>query len=142
MSSKLTAMDRNQLQEYASSIKEGRLQKNYTQQELAELTGISLRSIQRIENAEVMPRAYTLKILLEHLGISVEQPVAETKSPRKSMNRTQKRIVSLSSGILLFLIAGAYVFQSSGFPETAFESFLYIACFIALYTGILVAIWK
>ena len=41
----------------ANLIKEGRAIQGYTQQELSELTGISLRSIQRIENEEVLPRS-------------------------------------------------------------------------------------
>ncbi len=135
-------MDHKKLQEYAASIKEGRIQKNYTQQELAELSGISLRSIQRIENGEVMPRAYTLKTLTEHLGISIEQSAVVSHSTRKKMNLVQKRIMSISTAVLLTLLACAYVLQSSGFPETSFELFVYIASFFAVYTGILIAIWK
>ena len=47
----------------ASIVKEGRLAKGYTQKEVSDLTGISLRSIQRIENGEVEARTYSLKAL-------------------------------------------------------------------------------
>lgn len=46
----------------ASIVKEKRQELNMTQQELADLTNLSLRSIQRIEKGEVMPRKHTLKI--------------------------------------------------------------------------------
>lgn len=50
-------------------IKDGRLRKGYTQQELADLTGISIRSVQRIENGEVIPREYTLRLLAKQLEL-------------------------------------------------------------------------
>jgi transcriptional regulator with XRE-family HTH domain len=40
-----------------------------TQEELAEKSGISIRTIQRIETGEVIPRAYTIKVLSDYLGI-------------------------------------------------------------------------
>lgn len=53
----------------ATLIKEGRAIKGITQQELSNLTGISLRSVQRIENEEVLPRLYTIRVLAEQLGV-------------------------------------------------------------------------
>jgi transcriptional regulator with XRE-family HTH domain len=135
-------MDKKSLQEIARLIKEGRIQKNYTQQELATATGLSLRSVQRIENAEVLPRAYTLKTLTEHLNIGLKQQALLDKPGKKKLNVGQKMILSVSAGILLFLIAGAYIFQSPKFPETAFELFLYIAAFVGVYMVVLLAIWR
>lgn len=130
------------MQELAHLIKKGRMQKNCTQQELAELTGISLRSIQRMENAEVYPRAYTIKIITEQLGISLEQAIPDKKATRKKLNLVQKRILSFSIAVLLFLIAMAFIFQSVRFPETAFELSLYIAGFVAIYVILLIIIWR
>ena len=42
-------------------LSELRLEKGMTQEELANVTGISLRTIQRIELGQVKPRAYSLK---------------------------------------------------------------------------------
>ncbi len=57
--------------EYISSArKKGRI----TQKELSEQTGISLRTIQRIESGEVNPRPFTIKRIEEVLGIT-ENPV-------------------------------------------------------------------
>ncbi|WP_417361838.1 DUF4870 domain-containing protein [Galbibacter sp.] len=44
-------------------IKELRTQKGITQEELAEISGLSLRTIQRIENNETVPRGDSLKRL-------------------------------------------------------------------------------
>lgn len=44
-----------------------RLKKGLTQDELASLCNISLRTIQRIETAAVNPRSYTVKLIFQHL---------------------------------------------------------------------------
>lgn len=135
-------MEPKKLQELALLIRNGRSKKNITQQELAEITGISLRSIQRMENAEVFPGSYTLKIVAEHLGILLDQAIPEITTTPKKWNLVQKRILSFSTALLLFLIAIAYIFQSVNFPETAFELSLYITGFVALYVILLMIIWR
>ncbi|WP_100615635.1 helix-turn-helix domain-containing protein [Confluentibacter citreus] len=50
-------------------IKELRLKKGITQEELAAKTDISVRTIQRIENGEVDPRAYTLQSIAAALDV-------------------------------------------------------------------------
>ena len=50
-------------------IKEIRIIQGMTQQELAVKAKINLRTIQRIENEEVIPRSYTLKIIAKVLMI-------------------------------------------------------------------------
>ncbi len=50
-------------------IKELRIQKGMTQEELAEKTEVSTRTIQRIENGEVDPRAYTLQSIANALDV-------------------------------------------------------------------------
>ncbi|MBN9381365.1 MAG: helix-turn-helix transcriptional regulator [Chitinophagaceae bacterium] len=62
-------MDQSNENSIAVRVKEGRLSKGYTQQELSDLTGISIRSVQRIENGDVIPREYTLRLLAEQLGL-------------------------------------------------------------------------
>lgn len=54
-------------------IKSIRVQKGLTQEVLAEKTQISSRTIQRIENNEVDPRAYTLEKIAEALGIDFDE---------------------------------------------------------------------
>jgi transcriptional regulator with XRE-family HTH domain len=58
-------MKSKQKEMVALLVKEGRLAKGYTQKELSELSNISIRSIQRRENGEIVPRSYTLKTIAE-----------------------------------------------------------------------------
>jgi len=48
-------------------IKELRLKKGYSQKDLSFKSGLSERTIQRVENNEVVPSLYTLKVLGEIL---------------------------------------------------------------------------
>jgi transcriptional regulator with XRE-family HTH domain len=50
-------------------IKELRIKKGMTQEELADKTEVSARTIQRIENGEVDPRAYTLQMIARALEV-------------------------------------------------------------------------
>lgn len=50
-----------------------RKEKNLTQEELVEISHVSVRTIQRIEAGEVLPRTSTVKILLAAMGQSPEQ---------------------------------------------------------------------
>lgn len=52
-----------------SELKKIREEMNLTQEELAEKSGISVRTIQRIESG-TKPKGYTLKALAAALGIS------------------------------------------------------------------------
>jgi XRE family transcriptional regulator, regulator of sulfur utilization len=50
-----------------------RQQKGFTQEELATLTGLSIRTIQRIESGESIPRSFTLKAIAKALDQPYEQ---------------------------------------------------------------------
>jgi transcriptional regulator with XRE-family HTH domain len=50
-------------------IKELRIKKGMTQEELADKTEVSARTIQRIENGEVDPRVYTLQMIAKALEV-------------------------------------------------------------------------
>lgn len=54
-------------------LSELRLEKGMTQEELANATGISLRTIQRIELGQVKPRAYSLKKIAEALKVDFNE---------------------------------------------------------------------
>ena len=54
-------------------IKKLRLDKGMTQEELAERTNLSVRTIQRIENGDVDPRAYTLQTIASALEVEFEK---------------------------------------------------------------------
>ena len=58
---------------YKNIIKELRLRQGYTQVDLAELSSLSLRTIQRIENNEVEPTPYSLNQIGEVLGVNLNE---------------------------------------------------------------------
>ncbi|WPU96141.1 helix-turn-helix domain-containing protein [Mucilaginibacter sabulilitoris] len=135
-------MEHKNVQELARLVRQHRLQKKFTQQELAECTGISLRSIQRIENAEVWPRTYTLKTLATQLGFELDQKEPIKHIAARKLNQHQKLVLTFGLAFLLILLACAFVFQSPTFPETQFELSLYVAGVIVVYTIFMLIIWR
>ncbi|SEW35791.1 Helix-turn-helix [Chitinophaga sp. YR573] len=153
----------------ACLIKEGRVIQGYTQQELSELTGISLRSIQRIENEEVLPRSYTIRVLATQLGvlskltqqesrtpvqeitkepeippvnIEPSQQVNSSSFPPKVLNKPRRIILSIGIGVLLILGTAAFIAQSAKFPETPFECLLLWMGIAGAYMITLLMLWK
>ncbi|WP_461629811.1 helix-turn-helix domain-containing protein [Labilibaculum euxinus] len=59
------------MKEIGKRIKERRLKKGLTQDDLAEQAKVNLRTIQRIENNEATPRRKTLDLIFEVLDIEV-----------------------------------------------------------------------
>jgi transcriptional regulator with XRE-family HTH domain len=149
-------------------IRQARAAKGITQQALSDLTGISLRSVQRIENGEVVPRAYTIRLLAEKLGIDnniIEEgltlsisaastrgpippqqvlPAAVSAAPVQSSKLNTARKIILSVGIALLMALGtiAFIAQSPRFPETAFETILLWMPIAFVYMLILYRLWK
>ena len=74
----------------AKRVKELRKRKGLTQEELAENAGVSLRTIQRIENGETEPTGETLKRISNALNIVPEEiidwTVIEDRGYLKAMN--------------------------------------------------------
>ena len=66
-------------------LKEYRIKKNITQEELAELLNITPRQVQRIESGESRPSLRTLKLLIEILEISCEDVVKIIKEIAKNL---------------------------------------------------------
>ena len=53
-------------------IKEQRLRKGFTQDDLAAKTDLTARTIQRIENNDVVPRSYTLQSIAQALDVDFD----------------------------------------------------------------------
>lgn len=68
-------------------IKELRIKKGMTQEELADKTEVSSRTIQRIENGEVDPRAYTLQMIAKALEVDYDLFVDEESSEQEEINQ-------------------------------------------------------
>ena len=152
------SMEYRDKEKIARLLRESRINKGYTQQELSDIAGVSLRSVQRIENAEVIPRMHTLKVLSRHLGFSpelrdynqhagnVDDQVATSIQNKKSrltpLNYRQKIILSLGVGVVTALLIQAFIAQSARFPETDFEFLLLLAGTTCFYIATLLFIWK
>ena len=133
-------MNQEKIDMLATIVREHREAKGYTQKEVAEISNVSLRSIQRIENGEVNPRMYTVKVLSECLGFTLDflkTPIPETTSNVHS----KKLILAIGSPILIFLLALAYLLQSATFPETTFELTVYWAAVALLICLIQYRLW-
>jgi transcriptional regulator with XRE-family HTH domain len=74
--------------EFGERLKELRTNFNCSQKELAEKTGLTLRTIQRIENNEVKPSLYSLKVIGEVLKADLSEFVktSETKPYEFNVN--------------------------------------------------------
>ncbi len=74
--------------EFGERLKELRTNFNCSQKELAEKTGLTLRTIQRIENNEVKPSLYSLKVIGEVLKTDFSDFVktSETKPYEFNVN--------------------------------------------------------
>lgn len=59
--------------ELCQKIVQARKQKGLTQEQLADLSQVTVRTIQRIESGETTPRAFTLKAIAAVLDISFEE---------------------------------------------------------------------
>ena len=59
--------------ELANRIKNLRIRKSFSQEELAEISGLSLRTVQRIENGESEPRGDSLKQLATAFEVSPDE---------------------------------------------------------------------
>lgn len=57
----------------ANRVKELRKRKGFSQEELTEISGLSLRTIQRIENGETEPRGDTFKRLANTLNVTPDE---------------------------------------------------------------------
>jgi transcriptional regulator with XRE-family HTH domain len=76
--------------ELGERLKELRTGLNYSQKELSEKTGLSLRTIQRIENNEVKPSLYSLKVIGEALKTDLSEYVKKSDTKPYEFNLTLK----------------------------------------------------
>jgi uncharacterized Tic20 family protein/DNA-binding Xre family transcriptional regulator len=97
-------------------IKEKRLQKGMTQEELALKCDITVRTIQRIESGEVDPRSYTLQVIASALEVDYSELVnvdlninEPSTTERISSNDTFWLAILHFSGILLMVIPSVII---------------------------------
>jgi transcriptional regulator with XRE-family HTH domain len=76
--------------EFGKRLKEIRTSLNCSQKELSEQTGLTLRTIQRIENNEVKPSLYSLKVIGEALNTDLSDFVKTSETKPYEFNLTLK----------------------------------------------------
>ena len=76
--------------EFGARLKEIRTSLNCSQKELSEQTGLTLRTIQRIENNEVKPSLYSLKVIGEVLKTDLSKFVKTAEAKPYEFNLTLK----------------------------------------------------
>ena len=84
--------------ELAQRIKELRTRKGYSQEELSEKAGLSLRTVQRIENGETEPRGDSLKRLAMAFDVSPDEIIDWTVQEDKGF------LISLNLSALSFFV--------------------------------------
>ncbi len=93
----------------ANRIKELRSRNGFSQEELADKTGLSLRTIQRIENGETQPRGGSLKRIAMSFGVSPDEitdwQIVEDKNVLTMLNLSQLGFLAFPLlGIIIPLI--------------------------------------
>lgn len=78
------------MKDIGEKIKDLRLLKGYSQEGLANHSGVSIRTIQRIEKGEVVPRGQTLQLLCEVLDVSIEELSFRVASEQPVVNTSVK----------------------------------------------------
>ncbi len=94
--------------ELGKRISELRKSKGLTQEELVEKCNINVRTIQRIEAGEVSPRSYTVKAILDALGVETEtvfQTNNEDGVTLISEEGIQKLNISWIAGIFFIILS-------------------------------------
>jgi transcriptional regulator with XRE-family HTH domain len=87
------------MNEISKKIVETRKAKGLTQEDLAELSKVNLRTIQRLENNENEPRGKTLILVCDALEINFENPESFKLTSKISCNESR-----LINGFFLFLL--------------------------------------
>ena len=110
--------------EFGERLKELRTNFNCSQKELAEKTGLTLRTIQRIENNEVKPSLYSLKVIREALKTDLSDFVktSEAKPYEFNLNlkitdmnqflNDLKVLVKTHWKTIFFIVLAIYLFTS------------------------------
>jgi transcriptional regulator with XRE-family HTH domain len=76
--------------EFGARLKEIRTSLNMSQKELSEQTGLTQRTIQRIENNEVKPSLYSVKVLGDVLKTDLSEFVKTSETKPYDFNLTLK----------------------------------------------------
>lgn len=117
----------------SSSIIEARNRKKLTQQELSELSGISLRTIQRLEKGNVIPRPHTIRKIEEILEINSQI------SPNEPHYKLNVYLLIQWSSIVFPFVYGllSYLFWKRNKGDYNYNAVLKRLVSLSIYTTVL-----
>ena len=115
-----------------TEIKELRTKQGLTQIELAEKTGLTERTIQRIENHEVEPSKHSLKKMGEALGHNLNE------LKRKDMTKKQKALNIFLVGISILIVVEFLI----GWLTWEQHWWVLISWFFPLFGGVSIPYFK
>ena len=109
-------------------IKSDRTQKGITQKELAEKTGLTVRTIQRIENHEVEPSVYSLNKISEILSFDFQT---------EKMRIVKRRNQIIYTVMIVWTIALAFnlFFTEFSFDNRWWEIVIWFMTLVFVVTG-------
>lgn len=115
-------------------IKQARQLKKLSQFEFAKKCNLNIRTIQRIENNEVSPRLYTLRIISEVLDIELLQKndidiESEQLLKFKTVFERRKQTRIFTFFVAIFLLAASLFLILSGIPKHIWAPFIYLFFF-------------
>ena len=87
------------MENIGKQILDARKRKGYSQNELAELTGLNIRTIQRIEKGETEPRGHSMRKLFEALDLEPEEVLDYGK--REDIGLIQVLHLSVLAGLVI-----------------------------------------
>lgn len=90
-----------------SKLIEYRNKFNLTQEELSKKSGISVRTIQRIESG-IEPKGYTLKALAKAMGID-EEELIQNNEQNNHPNSNIVNLINLSSLLVVFIPIASFI---------------------------------
>jgi len=127
------------MQRLGEQLRKLRSDKGISQEELAELSTVNLRTIQRIENNETNPRKSTLELICEALEIeSSSINSIESLNHGKSLSTQIIHYIFLFIiNILLMVIVGYLTLDSEATFHSRIGAYLlsfFIPCFIVFFT--------
>lgn len=104
-----------------NKISERRKAKGLTQEELAELSKVNLRTIQRIENDENEPRGKTLILICEVLDINLEDLLNSKKQIENNINQLHGYILATKGTRFLANLVETFIYSVAIFiPYTVY----------------------
>lgn len=88
-------------------IRDFREQKGWTQTDLADKTGLSLRTIQRVESGQSYPKGHTLKVLSKFVGENLSQ---SSNSEIKDEHIEELKLINLTALVVILIPFGNIIF--------------------------------